>query len=101
MVEAAWAATRTKGTSFKARYHRIAARRGKKRALIAVGHAILRVVYHVLSGQQPYRELGAGYLDGQLAARRKSYLKRELQNMGYEVELRPQPASAAAPPAAV
>ncbi|MDR2888200.1 MAG: transposase, partial [Bacteroidales bacterium] len=49
IVEAAWAATRTKNTFYSARYHRLAARRGKKRALIAVGHSILKSVYHILS----------------------------------------------------
>ena len=48
LVEVAWAAAHTKNSYFKAQYHRLAARRGKKRALVAVGHAILMTVYHIL-----------------------------------------------------
>jgi len=56
----------------------LAARRGKKRALIAVGHSILKSVYHILSGKEHYRELGADYLNKKLEAKRKNYLKKEL-----------------------
>lgn len=62
ITEAAWAATRIKNTFYSARYHKLAARRGKKRALIAVEHSILKSVYHVLSGVEEYRELGADYV---------------------------------------
>lgn len=61
LTEAAWAATRTKDTFYSARYHRLAARRGKKRALIAVGHSILKTVYHILAENVSYNELGADY----------------------------------------
>jgi hypothetical protein len=83
----AWAATRTKNTFYSARYHRLAARRGKKRALIAVGHSILKSVYHILSNNEVYRELGAEYLNTRIEAKRKSYLKKELEKLGYEVLL--------------
>lgn len=62
ITEAAWAATRTKNTFYSARYHRLAARRGKKRALVAVGHSILKSVWHVLKEVCEYKELGAEYL---------------------------------------
>ena len=52
LVEAPWGAARSKGTYLSALYHRLAARRGKKRALIAVGHAILVVAYYLISCQQ-------------------------------------------------
>jgi hypothetical protein len=87
----AWAATRTKNTFYSARYHRLAARRGKKRALIAVGHSILKSVYHILSGKAPYRELGADYLNNKIEAKRKKYLKTELEKLGYQVALTPLP----------
>lgn len=63
ITEAAWAATRTKNTFYSARYHRLAARRGKKRALVAVGHSILKSVWHVLKEACEYKELGAEYLN--------------------------------------
>ena len=58
LTEISWAATRTKGPFYKARYHRLAVRRGKKRALIAVGHSILKSVYHILKDICQYKELG-------------------------------------------
>ena len=91
ITEVAWAATRTKNTYYSARYHRLAARRGKKRALIAVGHSILKSVYHILSGKEQYRELGADYLNSKMEAKRKSYLKKELEKLGYQVNLNPLP----------
>ena len=91
-MEASWAATRTKGTFYKARYHRLAARRGKKRAAVAVAHSILKSVYHVLKDDVPYRELGADYLDARMEDKRKKYLKKELEKMGYDVQLQPVPA---------
>jgi len=90
ITEAAWAATRTKNTFYSARYHRLAARRGKKRALIAVGHSILKSVYHVLSGVEGYKELGAEYVNQKVEKKRKQYLKRELEKLGYEVQLTQQ-----------
>jgi hypothetical protein len=86
----AWAATRTKNTYYSARYHRLAARRGKKRALIAVGHSILKSVYHVLNGKEEYKELGANYLNKKLEPKRKTYLKKELEKLGYGVLLTPK-----------
>jgi hypothetical protein len=83
----AWAATRTKNTFYNARYHRLAARRGKKRALIAVGHSILKSVYHILSNNEAYRELGAEYVQKRVEAKRKLYLRKELEKLGYEVLL--------------
>jgi hypothetical protein len=66
----------------------LAARRGKKRALIAVGHSILKSVYHILNGKVAYRELGADYLSSKIEAKRKTYLKKELEKLGYRVEIK-------------
>ena len=87
ITEAAWAATRTKNTFFSERYHRIAARRGKKRALIAVGHSQLRSVFVILSIGARYHELGAQYVQAKIERKRKNYLKTELQKLGFEVSL--------------
>ncbi|GAB6119149.1 hypothetical protein [Dysgonomonas termitidis] len=65
----------------------MAARRGKKRALVAIGHSILKSVYHILSTQKDYHELGAGYINQKMEAKRKSYLKKELEKLGYQVDL--------------
>jgi transposase len=87
MVEVAWAASRTKKTFYHARYHRLAARRGKKKAIVAVAHSILKTVYHVLKDSVPYKELGADYLNSRMEQKRQKYLKTELQKMGYQVQL--------------
>lgn len=87
LTEAAWAATRTKNTFFSERYHRIAARRGKKRALIAVGHSQIVSVYLILSTGASYRELGAQYMQEKIEKKRKTYLSSELKKLGYEVTL--------------
>jgi len=67
----------------------LAARRGKKRALIAVGHSILKSVYHILNEKEHYKELGADYLNNKIEAKRKTYLKKELEKLGYQVDLNP------------
>lgn len=88
MTEAAWAATRTKDTFYRERYHRLAARRGKKRALLAIGHSILKSVYFVLKNEVSYKELGADYVRKQREDKRKAYLKKEMEALGYVVELK-------------
>jgi transposase len=65
LTQMAHAAARTKGTSRFALYQRLAARRGKKRAVTAVAHAIVVSAFHMLARQEPYRELGANYFDAQ------------------------------------
>jgi hypothetical protein len=91
-VEAARAAARTKTTYLGAQNRRIAARRGTKRAAVAVAHAILEVVYHILTRHEPYRDLGATYF----GERGRQALERRLVNrlgaLGYEVTLRPSAA---------
>jgi transposase len=87
LTEAAWAASRTKNTYLKARYHRLAARRGKKRAIVAVGHTILIMAYHIINEQSTYKELGADYFDRlneQAIIRR---LTSRIEKLGYQVDL--------------
>jgi transposase len=92
LVQAAWGAVRTKDTFLKARYHRLAARRGKKRAIVAVAHSMLVSIWHMLSRQEPYRELGSDYLDARKKEATVSYLTRRLEKLtggAVRVELRP------------
>jgi transposase len=87
LVEGAWAAARTKGNRLAARYHRLAARRGSKRAILAVAHTILKMVYHLLRDQARYQDLGANYLDqrdGQGILRRAV---RRIECLGYKVTI--------------
>jgi transposase len=89
LVQAAHGACRAKDTSFKALYHRVAARRGRKRAIVAVARAILVVLYHVLLYQEPYRELGERYLDERKREDTAKHLTRRLQKLGYHVTVAP------------
>ena len=63
LTQLAHAAARTKGTYLSALYRRLAARRGKKRAIMAVAHSIVVSAFHMLSRNEPYQELGANYFD--------------------------------------
>jgi transposase len=88
MVQCAWAASHSKGTHLQAMYKRLAARRGKKRALVAVGHRLLEVLYGILKKGQPYRELGADYLDKrQDKERLKERLLQRLEKLGVKVTM--------------
>lgn len=94
LVEAAHAASRAKGTYFYALFHRLAARRGKKRALIAVAHAILIIIYHMLKEGSHYRELGQDYFDRLNRDAVSRRLVRRLESLGYQVELKDLEAAA-------
>jgi transposase len=90
LVEIAHVASKTKNTYLAAQYKRIAARRGKKRALIAVGHTILTIVYTLLTRQQPYQDLGAAYFDQREQHRVERRLVKRLERLGYQVALQPR-----------
>lgn len=90
LVQVAWAASHTKGTYLAAQYRRLAGRRGKKRALVALGHTILVIIYHLLRGPTTYRELGADYFDRLDSERLTRTLVRRLERLGHKVILEPQ-----------
>jgi transposase len=89
LVEAAHVAAKTSQTYLAAQYQRIAARRGKKRALMALGHTLFMVVYHLLTRKQPYQELGAAYFDTRDQRRVEHRLVQRLERLGYRVSLQP------------
>jgi transposase len=92
LLQAAWASSRTKNTYLSAQYRRLAGRRGKKRAIVATAHSILVIAYHILKNQQPYRELGGNYFDERKKESVTHRLTKRLENLGYEVELKPKAA---------
>ena len=81
MSECAWCASRTKNTYFSTRYKRLAARRGKKRAIVAIGREILIIVYHMLKDGTEYRELGPTYMDDRRKQAQIKYHKEQLKNL--------------------
>lgn len=90
LAEAAWAASKVKQSYLKAYFRRLAAKRGKKRALVAVGHSLLVVIYHVLKNHVEYRDLGPDYFDRLEPERLQRYLVKRLQSIGYNVTLSPR-----------
>ena len=89
LVEAAHGAGRTKNTYLGAQYRRLATRRGKKKALVAIAHSILVIAYHVLSRKEPYRDLGSNYFDERDRVRVEKRLSKRLERLGYTVTLEP------------
>ncbi|MFF3878138.1 IS110 family transposase [Streptomyces sp. NPDC001978] len=87
---AATAAARSKNTYLASRYKRIAIRRGKKRALVALGHTILTSIWHMLTNDTEYADLGADYfLQRTGRARQTRRLVSQLNMLGYQVSLQP------------
>ncbi len=89
LVQAAYAAGRSKNTYLAAQYHRIASRRGAKKAALAVAHSILVIIYHILRDQSSYQDLGGNYFDERDRQAVQKRLVRRLERMGYQVELQP------------
>jgi transposase len=85
LVQAAMAGARKKGTYVRDKYHRLKARRGAKRAALAVAHKILVAAYHMLNRQVGYAELGEAYLDHQSKRRVIRGLVRRVERLGYRV----------------
>lgn len=90
LVESAVVTTRMKDCYYREKYFRLKARRGHKRAVVAVAHKLLIAIYQVLSTNTPYQELGADYLERLEPERLKRNLVRRLERLGYHVNLEPQ-----------
>ncbi len=89
LIEAARAAGRSKGTYLAAQYHRLAARRGSKRAAVAVGHTILLIIYLLLSQGDVYHDHGDRYFDERDRHAVERRLVARLEGLGYKVSLDP------------
>jgi transposase len=85
LTESAWAASKTKASSYSAIYHNIVRRRGKKRALIALAHRMLIDIYYVLKTGEPYQEIGAKAVYERTSKRREQSMIRSLERAGYSV----------------
>lgn len=87
LSQAAWAATKRKEGYLSAQYRRLAPRRGKNRAIVAVGHTILVAAYHILQDEVAYHDLGSDHFDRLRRERTVSHLVSRLQRLGYHVAL--------------
>jgi transposase len=90
--EVAWAISRRNDNYLSAQYHRLARRRGKLKASVAVAHSVLVVAYHILTTKQPYHDLGKDYFDKLDQDRLQRHHVRRLEALGYEVSLKPKAA---------
>ena len=89
LVESSWAVSRAKETYLSALFHRMIRRKGKKKANVAVGHAILVMAYHILKKGIPYYELGADHFDRLNLKYITNHLVNRLNVLGYKVTLEP------------
>ena len=87
LVEAARAAARTKKSYFSAQYHRLAARRGGKRAALAVAHSLLITIYHLLNRGTEYQDLGVNYFDERRQQQTVLRAVSRIERLGYKVSL--------------
>ncbi|MHB8629814.1 MAG: IS110 family RNA-guided transposase [Aggregatilineales bacterium] len=94
LVEAAHAAAHQRQTYLAAQFTRLASRRGKKRAAVAVAHSILVIAYHILRNGTVFQDLGAAYFDQRKADSLQHQLVKRLQRLGFSVTLEPHSALA-------
>ena len=90
LVEAAQAVGRKHDTHLATQYHRLAARRGKKRAAVAVAHFILVIAYHIIRRGTAYVDLGTNYFDERKAETVQHQLVKRLERLGFKVSLETQ-----------
>ena len=89
LIQCAWAGARKKGSYLQAQYHRLRARRGAKKAVGAVAASILTAAYHMIANGTFYQDLGAGHFERRAKPIQIKRLVAKLQNLGYEVEIKP------------
>ena len=89
LIQCAWAAARKKGSYLEAQFHRLRARRGAKKAIGAVAASMLTAAYHMITTGAFYRDLGADHFDRRTKPGQIKRLIAKLQNLGYEVEVKP------------
>ena len=91
LTEAAWAASRCRSGYLAAQYRRLAPRRGRKRAIVAVAHSLSTSIFFMLLHDIPFKDLGSDYFDQRDRDRREQRALATLRNLGYHVALSPRP----------
>ena len=89
LVQCAWAAVRKKGSYLQAQFLRLKARRGPKKAIMAVAASILTAIYHMLKSGTPHRDLGADYFDRRAPEAKAKRLLTQLAKLGFAAQLQP------------
>lgn len=93
LTEAAWAASRCHQGYLPAQFRRLAGRRGRKRALVAVAHSLVTILYHLIADGTEYHDLGTDYFDHRDRERKQRRALDQLRRLGFEVTLTPHPAT--------
>jgi transposase len=94
LVQCAWAAVKKKDSYLQAQFYRIKARRGPKKAIMAVAASILTAIYHMLKDGTMYHDLGRDHFDRRSTDQQKKSLVKRLADLGYAVEIKPLAATA-------
>jgi transposase len=89
LVQCAWAATRKKGSYYKAQFHRLRSRRGPKKAICAVTASMLTAIYHMLKDGTQHQDLGADHFDRRSTEVKVKRLVGQLAKLGFQVQLQP------------
>jgi transposase len=85
MLEVAWAAVKKKGSYFKDKYYRLKARRGAKKAIVAIAHRILLGIYHVIKDGATFRDRGEDYLTRRNKSQKVFHLRRQALALGFDL----------------
>ena len=90
LVQVAWVLTRMSDNYLSAQFHHLKPRLGAKKAVVAVAHSVLVITYHILTKREPYQDLGPDYFRQQNKEQQAQRFVRQLERMGYHVELASQ-----------
>jgi len=85
LVQIAWAAIKTKGSYYKAKYYKLKAKRGAKKAIVAIAHKIGKAIYNIIKNGDTYRDLGEDFLTGSEKQRAIYNLKKKADLLGFDV----------------
>ena len=87
LAEVVWVISHTHDNYLSAQYHRLARRIGKQKAIVAVSHSLLTIIYHMLRTNQDYHDLGAHFFETLDTQRQRAAAVRRLEALGYTVTL--------------
>ena len=89
LIEIAWCAIRKKNSYLRSKYYKLIPRIGKKKALIAIAHKLLKACYYMLKNQEAYKDLGANYLEKSDKTKLANYYRKKITSLGFNVLLNP------------
>jgi len=85
LIEVAWAAVKKKGSYYRVKYFKLKARRGPKKAIIAIAHRISKAIYNIIKNGERFKDLGENYLTVQTRQRAINNVKQRAKQLGYEL----------------